>query len=575
MSQQFAKDPMFRVAQMFATPTPQQCVYAGMHQDYSEDFVADQELPDETKAGQACVKRLLSGERGHYGCYTADTEVLTSNGWAKWPDVKQTDKLAAVNIQNGAIEFEIPSALQVFEFKESDKIYRFESQKLDIAVTLDHRMIVSRRRRDGWSKWYAASAASIAGKAVRYMLAGELVDRKIPTDCPSGIDLLNLFELAGFFFGDGCRSSNKNPGSLRFKLRKYRKISYLENLGFAVESMADDRYTIRDLNVAAWIHRHFSHGFGKKIPSFVLHLPSALFYAFAEGLRNSDGVTMGAGWSYDSKEKEAIDMLQAVFHLNGQSASISLNNPNEGPGHENHAPCWRLHVSSREPVARAEANQSGRTRASEYLSSYNGQVYCATVSTGALLVRRNNKPMVSGNCLEHPQVTFNAGWFPHSVMQQARTHRIGISFDVQSGRYTSQRIIDVQLGARKVEEVFYLRPVGFYADRKGAKYEYSNDDRIIDLARCYDAAAHYAHQIRQGKSEEHARSMIPFDIRQHFVVSFSMRALMHFLDLRSKLDAQWEIQQLSDLLFPHFQLWAPEIAAWYEKSRLHKARLAP
>ena len=245
MSQQFAKDPMFRVAQMFATPTPQQCVYAGMHQDYCEDFVADQELPDETKAGQACVKRLLSGERGHYG-----------------------------------------------------------------------------------------------------------------------------------------------P-------------------------------------------------------------------------------------------------------------------------------------------------------------------------------------------LEHPQITFNVGWFPHSVMQQARTHRVGVSFDVQSGRYTSQRIIDVQLGARKIEEVFYLRPIGFYADRKGAKYEYSNDDRIIDLARCYDAAAHYAHQIRQGKSEEHARSMIPFDIRQHFIVSFSMRALMHFLDLRSKFDAQWEIQQVCDLMWPHFQLWAPEIAAWYEKSRLHRARLAP
>lgn len=160
-------------------------------------------------------------------------------------------------------------------------------------------------------------------------------------------------------------------------------------------------------------------------------------------------------------------------------------------------------------------------------------------------------------------------------MQQARTHRIGVSFDVQSGRYTSQRIIDVQSHKRPVEEVFYLRPVGFYADRGGAKYEYSEDDRKIDLARCYDAAAHYAYQIRQGKAEEHARGLIPFDIRQHFVVSFTMRSLMHFLDLRSKADAQWEIQQLSDLFFPHFQAWAPEIADWYEKSRLHKAKLAP
>ena len=34
-------DPRFRVDLIAATPNPQQCVYAGMHQDYSEGFVAD------------------------------------------------------------------------------------------------------------------------------------------------------------------------------------------------------------------------------------------------------------------------------------------------------------------------------------------------------------------------------------------------------------------------------------------------------------------------------------------------------------------------------------------------------
>ena len=33
--------------------------------------------------------------------------------------------------------------------------------------------------------------------------------------------------------------------------------------------------------------------------------------------------------------------------------------------------------------------------------------------------------------LEHPQIVLNCGWFPHSTMQQIRTHRVGISFDVQ------------------------------------------------------------------------------------------------------------------------------------------------
>jgi len=177
--------------------------------------------------------------------------------------------------------------------------------------------------------------------------------------------------------------------------------------------------------------------------------------------------------------------------------------------------------------------------------------------------------------LEHGQIVLNVGWFPHSVMQQARTHRVGVSFDVQSMRYTGERIVRAANGHTDLEEVFYLRPVGNYSDRQGKKYFYSPEERAKDLDICLAAAKRYSDMMDAGFAEEHARGILPFDYRQHFVVSFSLRAFLHFLDLRAKLDAQDEIRHLCDLMWPHLQSWAPEIAAWYEKSRLHKARLAP
>lgn len=178
--------------------------------------------------------------------------------------------------------------------------------------------------------------------------------------------------------------------------------------------------------------------------------------------------------------------------------------------------------------------------------------------------------------LEHAQIVLNVGWFPHSVMQQARTHRAGCSFDVQSGRYTGKRICKVADHELDVEEVFYLRPVGHYSDRQGRKYDYTEDQRAVDRGYCRLAAERYRNRVvGYDFAEEHARGLIPFDIRQHFVVSFSLRALMHFLDMRSKLDAQLEIRQLCDLMFPHFKAWTPEIADWYEEKRLGRARLAP
>jgi thymidylate synthase (FAD) len=178
--------------------------------------------------------------------------------------------------------------------------------------------------------------------------------------------------------------------------------------------------------------------------------------------------------------------------------------------------------------------------------------------------------------LEHVQIAFATGYFPHSVMQQARTHRVGISFDVQSMRYTGKRILRAANGWLDPEQVFYLRPVGDYTDRQGKKYSYTPGQRSADMKLCLDAATRYAARVNlDGLSEEHARGTLPFDYRQHFVVSFTLRALLHFLDLRAKRDAQLEIQRLCEHMLPHLDDWVPEIAAWYRSTRLGRGRLAP
>jgi thymidylate synthase (FAD) len=190
------------------------------------------------------------------------------------------------------------------------------------------------------------------------------------------------------------------------------------------------------------------------------------------------------------------------------------------------------------------------------------------------------KQLLAGNRghygpLEHPQITLNCGFFPHSTMQQMRTHRVGVSFDVQSFRYTGNRIVEVAEGKRDVEEVFYLRPIGSYSDRQGKRYEYTEEIRQQDLAWCLEGCKRYQERINQGFSEEHARGLIPFDVRQHWVLSANVRSMLHLLDLRWKLDAQLEAQQLCELMWEPFKEWVPAIATWYEANRLKKARLSP
>jgi thymidylate synthase (FAD) len=177
--------------------------------------------------------------------------------------------------------------------------------------------------------------------------------------------------------------------------------------------------------------------------------------------------------------------------------------------------------------------------------------------------------------LEHSQITFNCAGFPHSVIVQARTHRIGVSFDCQSQRYTSEAVIAFVEGRKPIEEVFYFRPVDDYVDRQGHRYHYYVDDLIEDIEKTTKEAKNYVDRLNKGFSQEHARDFLPQNIRQHFVASFNARSLMHFLDLRSKADAQIEIVTLSNMLFGLFEKWMPETAAYYREARLSRAKLAP
>jgi len=177
--------------------------------------------------------------------------------------------------------------------------------------------------------------------------------------------------------------------------------------------------------------------------------------------------------------------------------------------------------------------------------------------------------------LEHPQITFSVAGFVHSVMVQSRTHRIGTSWDVQSQRYTGKRVVKVADGLLDAEDVFYVRPAGFYTNRQGKKYEWTQEHRERKLKRIVDECSEYADYYRSGKCEEHIRDYLPQAIRQNFVVSFNLRSILHFIDLRAKLDAQIEVQALCDAFEPHMEQWAPNVWNYYKEKRLHKARLSP
>jgi len=171
-------------------------------------------------------------------------------------------------------------------------------------------------------------------------------------------------------------------------------------------------------------------------------------------------------------------------------------------------------------------------------------------------------------------VKFHCLGFPHSVVSQITRHQDS-AFLVQSMRYTGQRIVDCAEGDIPIEDVFYFRPVGSYFDRKGKKYEYTEERREKQKRSRLLAAKEYANEMSLGYSEEHSRDDLPYGFRQDFDLSGDLQAIWHLLDQRTKADSQIEVRTLAWMILDCLKEFTPELTQWYLENRAGKARLAP
>ena len=176
---------------------------------------------------------------------------------------------------------------------------------------------------------------------------------------------------------------------------------------------------------------------------------------------------------------------------------------------------------------------------------------------------------------EHPHLTLAVGFFPHDTVMQMRTHRIA-TFDVQSMRYTGDRIVKFTKGELDFDDVFYLPTPGtMFTDRQGNKTIFDDDKYEFAKQGMIDSAHVYAACVEMGITPEVSRRVLAAGYRQHFVMTINARVMMHLLDMRGAADVQDECRNLAVMMLEEFEKWMPEVAAHYRATRWTKSTLAP
>lgn len=307
-------------------------------------------------------------------CYSEDTSILTSKGWKLFSQLTEDDLVAQVTDKN---EYEFVKPLKIVNQQYSGEMHHFKDYfgKVDLLVTPNHRMVL---KQNGEERIVAAEKMGAKGHNKQAMFRSAHATGSI--DFLTDIERLKIAFQADGSFCTGTSSS------IRFSFSKPRKIERLRSILHKVGCTFKE-YNLKDGKVEFNIKLEASE-FSKTFNWVDFeNVSSGWAKDFLQELSNWDASVRNEGrFKFDTTAKEVIDVVELVAIAAGHGCLISEVEDNRK---EHFLKVYTAHIMTDCTVG----GQSWR----HDKEHYHGRVYCVSVPTGKVIVKRNRCTMVCGN----------------------------------------------------------------------------------------------------------------------------------------------------------------------------------
>ena len=373
-------------------------------------------------------------------CYDDDTEVLTADGWVPWPKVDGSESFGTLNPETGELEYQ--PATQVFHCDYAGPMYRVRSQQVDLLVTPNHRMWVQRydtqAARRGEQSFAIETAENILHKRVKYQKSARWSGRPVER-----VEIAETYRT--YQRRDRLVPATRRYPGVSFPVEPFARflgyylaegsinghvISLAQNRGDLLNKMAQ---TIRAMGLPAYtpdtgpgcvrtqclplrdMLAKLGHPTRSVCQPMVQGWPPEIIRVFLDAMIEGDGSThktFNHRVIYTAS-REMADDLQVLAIKAGWSANVRIDDRTgllrtmpSGQQFRNLGPCYIVSILTRcltplvntgRAVASRYWNEDGYNDQIEY---YRGGIHCVKVPSGLLFVRRNGKPVVSGNTHE-------------------------------------------------------------------------------------------------------------------------------------------------------------------------------
>ena len=348
-------------------------------------------------------------------CCDDHTEILTRDGWVLFPKLQPGVEVMGVNPLTLESRWEMPTSYVRRRFK--GQMRHYSSLSADFMVTPDHRVIHCRDRdmRGGVAKQWRVAAAKALWDDFYVPQALKWVG-----ECPEKITFGNRIweplafaEFMGWYLSEGCANADSRTARI-VQNKAGRHVADIDRVMSCVPFHVG-RYSHQQGKMWVWTIKDrflarelalLGKSSNKRVPDVLKDLPPDLLEAFILAYAKGDGCGAGRnrrGIDIATASKQMADDLQECAIKCGWATNLK-DYPNCGFGggknlRGRETRIHRIYIKASKAAGAKRKIGAKLRKVNTSLVDYDGEVYCVSVPSTGIVVRRNGHVTVTGNCL--------------------------------------------------------------------------------------------------------------------------------------------------------------------------------
>lgn len=399
---------------------------------------------------------------GAAGCVDCDTEYFNGTEWKRIADYQEGEKVLQYN-EDGTAELVYPNA---YIKNKTDYLWHFKTKNgLNQCLSDNHTCYYETR----WGVFKKDKFETIRKIQEQKGFTGKFLTSFNYSG--EGINLSdNEIRLMVAVFADGCYINKKENNNVRINVKKQRKI---ERAIMLLNNM-NKKYTI-NTNTVGYTQITFHVSFyAKHFPKEWYNCTQHQLQIIADEVMYWDG-TFSSRERYTTSNKSDADFIQFVFSAVGYKAIIEISDRRgtiKNIGNKEYIRKSLMYTVTRTKINKISMSvetrsnrKFGKTQIERYKTK-DGYEYCFNVPSHLLVLRRNNRIFITGNCGKSASTSAIINMLKDKNKSYMLLAPTGKSVKVISD-FTHEKAATIHRGLRYTPNGFY-----YFQDRWGDKEHY-------------------------------------------------------------------------------------------------------